>query len=242
MRTFSSVLVPETAAALAEELAWFAGELGHARDTEVLFARLRAAVDSLPEADRGAALAALEAWAADEQPAEPAASVLDDGRYAALVRELASVAVAPPFTGPADAVAVRALPSLVRPSVQAFRSRMAQAVADGSGPADYHRARIAGKRLRYAAEVTAPVYPKAAARYVDTLTSLQDELGIYHDLTVAIDALRARALEAPAADAFALGSLYAEQVHELGSHEAALRKSWAKRQDRVRLSGLTDGE
>jgi len=244
LRTFSAVLVPETAAALADELAWFAGELGHARDTEVLLARLRAAADTLPEEDRAGAAAALDAWAADDAPADPTTAVLDDERYAALVRELASLAVAPPFTGPADALAAKALPELLRPVVHTFRSRMATAVSAGAVAEDYHRARIAGKRLRYAAEVTAAVYDRTAQRYVETLTSLQDELGIHHDLTVAIAALRARGTDGatPPAHAFALGMLCDDQALELVDHETGLRKLWAKRQDRVRLSGLTSGE
>ncbi len=241
LRTFAPVLVPETAKALADELGWFAGELGHARDNEVLFERLYGSVALLAEHDRAAAAAALDAWSATDAPAAPTCTVLADARYAALVKALASLAVTPPFTGPADAAAARALPALVRPAVGTFRSRMNAAVA-GSDAADYHRARIAGKRLRYAAEMTAAVFATSAGRYVATLTTLQDELGTHHDLTVALAALRARAQVAPSADAFTLGLLAAAQQQELDRHETALRKAWAKRHNRVRLSELTDGE
>ncbi|MDQ1724921.1 MAG: hypothetical protein QOG52_1949 [Frankiaceae bacterium] len=244
VRTFSSVLVPETTEALAEELAWFAGELGSERDTEVLLERLRASLPELPEQHRAAAAGYLDRWAAEKAPAAGGPDVLDSPRYAALVCELVSLATAPPFTGPADASATKALPAALRPVVDTFRNRMRKATATGSVEEDYHRARIAGKRLRYAAETTAPVYGKAARRYADSVALLQDELGSYHDGTVAIATLlaRAEAKRVPAADAFVLALLYTAQLHALEAQCVRLHDKWFKVQDRIRLTRLTDGE
>src|SRR5207244_2816775 len=53
-------------------------------------------------------------------------------------------------------------------------------------PADRHRARIAAKKLRYAAEFFAPLYREArAARYIDALARLQGALGKLNDLATA---------------------------------------------------------
>jgi len=242
LRTFSEVLVPETASALGEELRWFADSLGDARDSQVMFALLHEAVTTLPAADTTELTAALVVWATEMHAGAAPGAVLDEPRYADLVAQLASLAVAPPFTGPADAVATRALPELLRPAVHSFRSRVTTAVTEGSMPADYHRARIAGKRLRYAAEVSSPVYGRAAARYIDTLTSLQDSLGRHHDTTVAIGALHERAAASSAADAFLFGALRLRLIDDLAAQERVLRKWWAKRADLVRLAELTNGE
>ncbi|MCU1677952.1 MAG: hypothetical protein JWM93_2710 [Frankiales bacterium] len=243
LRTFESVLVAEAVTALGEELAWFAGELGGARDSEVMFARLRAAAGSLTPEDRPAATEMLDRWAAETEPAVGGAAVLDTDRYAALVRQLALVATVPPFTGGASALATKALPGLLRPAVRTFRSRMTKAVEERTVAEGYHRARIAVKRLRYAVEVTAPVYGGAARRYLQTVSKLQEELGDYHDTTVALAALSARR-EAPgvsAADAFIVGALHAGQVQALRDQERTMGTKWSKQSDRLQLSGLTDG-
>lgn len=53
-------------------------------------------------------------------------------------------------------------------------------------PADRHRARLAAKKLRYAAEFFAPLYREArAARYIEALTRLQGTLGKLNDLATA---------------------------------------------------------
>ncbi len=53
-------------------------------------------------------------------------------------------------------------------------------------PADRHRARLAAKRLRYAAEFFAPLYREArAGRYIDAIAHLQSALGKLNDLATA---------------------------------------------------------
>lgn len=51
---------------------------------------------------------------------------------------------------------------------------------------DLHRLRLKAKRLRYAAEFFAPLFPeKPAARFIRRLAVLQERLGIFNDSTVA---------------------------------------------------------
>jgi triphosphatase len=53
-------------------------------------------------------------------------------------------------------------------------------------PVDRHRARLAAKKLRYAAEFFAPLYGRTrAARYIDALARLQGALGKLNDLATA---------------------------------------------------------
>jgi CHAD domain-containing protein len=53
-------------------------------------------------------------------------------------------------------------------------------------PADLHAIRLRAKRLRYAAEIFAPLYPgKPTTRFIRRLSSLQDRLGTVNDGAVA---------------------------------------------------------
>jgi triphosphatase len=53
-------------------------------------------------------------------------------------------------------------------------------------PASLHALRLCAKRLRYAAEIFAPLYPaKAAARFIRRVGKLQDQLGELNDAAVA---------------------------------------------------------
>ena len=57
-------------------------------------------------------------------------------------------------------------------------------------PAALHALRLRAKRLRYAAEIFAPLYSgKTAARYIRRISKLQDQLGKLNDATVAASLL-----------------------------------------------------
>jgi CHAD domain-containing protein len=57
-------------------------------------------------------------------------------------------------------------------------------------PAALHDIRLRAKRMRYAAEVFAPLYPaKATHRFLRRLSRLQDQLGAFNDATVAASLL-----------------------------------------------------
>jgi CHAD domain-containing protein len=68
------------------------------------------------------------------------------------------------------------------------RKKLVQADDDIAGldPPALHRIRLSAKRLRYAAEVFAPLYPgKATHRFIRRLSRLQDRLGASNDAAVA---------------------------------------------------------
>lgn len=58
-------------------------------------------------------------------------------------------------------------------------------------PAERHMARIAAKKMRYAAEAFSPLYGKHAEHFVTALAALQDKLGYENDLRIGIQLLRA---------------------------------------------------
>jgi CHAD domain-containing protein len=69
-----------------------------------------------------------------------------------------------------------------------------------------HELRLDGKRLRYAAEVFAPVFPrKAARRFQRRLAALQEELGRSNDAAVARSLVQSLARENDEGRAWAIG-------------------------------------
>ncbi|MDE2639541.1 MAG: CHAD domain-containing protein, partial [Chloroflexota bacterium] len=81
-------------------------------------------------------------------------------------------------------------------AARVLRRRMAQVrrrgdrLDAGSPDAELHALRIRVKRLRYALEFLAPLYPKAAARLLPRLVELQDGLGRHQDAVIAARQLR----------------------------------------------------
>jgi len=95
--------------------------------------------------------------------------------------------------------------------------------------AERHRARIAAKKLRYAAEFFAPLYRGArAGRYIDSLARLQDSLGRLNDIVSAQQLLaeladpRPHAAGVPHAAGMVRGWNAAGEAREL----ARLDKAW----------------
>ena len=75
---------------------------------------------------------------------------------------------------------------------------------------DFHRLRIACKRLRYALEFSSEVYGGRTARFVRQLTALQDELGLMQDAEVASNRLAELATgegHLPPATVFVMGGV-----------------------------------
>jgi inorganic triphosphatase YgiF len=89
---------------------------------------------------------------------------------------------------------------------------------------DRHAARIAAKRVRYAAEFFAPLFPRRRTRaYIEALADLQDALGEYNDAVTA--AARAGEL-AGAADGAAAAALCGWMASRRAALEPRLAKAW----------------
>jgi CHAD domain-containing protein/CYTH domain-containing protein len=90
-----------------------------------------------------------------------------------------------------------AMAALVRAGTATFvrRMRLVRSTRDGAA---IHRARIAGKRVRYQLEPFADVVPEVPA-VLGTLKSLQDVLGDHHDAHVWAERVHALLAEAPTA-------------------------------------------
>ncbi len=236
LRVFGELVDVPQAGLLEEELVWFAGLLGQVRDLDVLENRLRAAIaDLAPELVLGPVESQLRAEiGAQRKPARETVRVALEGeRYQHLLTMLELWRSAPPLTDGAQAPATK-VSTFVKRADNKLRRRLADAVAaegsaapgaDQSGADELlHRARKAGKRHRYAAELAQPVLGAKADKVIAARKELQEVLGDYQDSVVTAAFLRAVASKAgdlPGHNGFTYGLLYA--------HEMDSRRYLAKR-------------
>ena len=116
LTTFKPLFSAEVVRPLRGELKWLAGELGAARDAEVMRDRVTKAVQSEETAaDHGAAaaLAAEELGQAYRTAHDRVLAEMDGARYHQLVDDLDALVASPPFTQRAAAPAGKALPRLI---------------------------------------------------------------------------------------------------------------------------------
>ena len=199
----------EDAAPLPEgmdgELRWLGDALGAARDWEVL---AEDTLSQLMHAHPGeAALPPLQQAALDEargrraQAGEALASV----RYARLMLRLTAWLYgerwrqdASPEQQQALAAPVKALARRVLKEGKRRMERRARRLAQADAPAR-HRLRIAAKRMRYATEFFASLYPPRQVRpFVRALSALQASLGWLNDAALTRTTLRELAARQPA--------------------------------------------
>jgi inorganic triphosphatase YgiF len=186
-------LIPPTPGrdALIAEIKWLAQALGVARDWDVF------AVDTLPpvvaalgtDANAAASFARLRRRVSARR-GKARTVVRDAVRSARFTRLLLATGAlcATPHYGRDDADALRALASPARTFAARLidrrhgkLERKAAGLAEANGD-DRHAARIAAKKLRYAAEFFAPLFSgKRARAYLKSLSDLQDVLGRAND-------------------------------------------------------------
>jgi triphosphatase len=241
----------EAVAPLAAELRWLGGALGPARDWDVFITET---FPPLAQRFAGAeGLASFRARAARIRRAHDAAArdAVSSPRYTDLLLalgaafgrdDLPAFAVSAPDAAPAAPAEEAPPPRLDAPvgTFAAFvidrrdrRLRKRGRDVPEATPEERHRVRIAAKKLRYAAEFFAPLYPaKRVARYVEALEGLQDILGALNDAAV-VDRLLAEVAAgrgrptAPGIDGLVRGWVAAVAQHEL----ARFRRAWDEFED-----------
>jgi CHAD domain-containing protein len=192
LKVFRPITGCKQGRALDGALKEFLGLLGPARDWDVFLAGIGAEMAGLLREDRRLH-ALLEAAEAKRQAAYQAlASALDGpGWRAALLAGIAFLLEKPWRVG-ADAERLGWLDAPPREFAARVLDkrwgvlRAAGAEIEKLSPEALHELRLDAKRLRYAAEVFAPVFPqKAARRFQRRLVALQEELGRSNDAAVA---------------------------------------------------------
>lgn len=215
LRSFEYCFDAEQAAAFEDELRWYASVLGGVRDLEVLRARLAAAVAELPpDLVVGPVAETIDKHLSSEyaQRQVELYEAMDGERYARLLAEAMRWRDDPPFTAAAGRPAGTLHDTLMRIEKE-LNKRLAKASRKVSTDAQMHRARKAGKRVRYAAEATTLAGDQDAPRIAKAITKVQDALGEFQDSVVAAELLRRLADDAVerGEDAFTYGVLVAEE-------------------------------
>lgn len=235
-KTYRKVLDRDVTDPVGEELKWLAGELGVARDQEVLDARLRARVAGLPRTltlgpvkarlrRRDAALA--------RSARHQALAALDSARYLALLDTLDALLADPPLRKGARRDAHAVLARAVHKDHDRLGGRIEHALSLDPGherDLALHEARKAAKRARYAADAARPTLGKPAKRLAKRIKAVQSLLGEHQDAVVARAALREFGIKAHGVgeSAFTWGLLYGREEAAAAAAERELPEVWAR--------------
>lgn len=179
-------------APLAAEIAWLAGELGTARDWDVL---AHSTLNQLPRAQRTDPDIAQVTEAAlheSEKARRLAAAAVASPRYARLMLSLTQWRLGSSWRRQAGAGTLLRLDDPVgdfaRDALARKHKRLLKRGArlDGAAPEAIHRVRIAAKKTRYATEFFRALFAEGkVCPFVKRLSRLQDELGKLNDVAVA---------------------------------------------------------
>jgi len=195
------------------------------RDLDVFNGYLRDEITRLEPEEQAAAGALLEALAAEREAArEGMLEALRSKRYLALLRRLEEAGRAPQ-TVPADLT----LPEVAAQEFKRLRRAMRAFEADGSDE-ELHRARIRGKRGRYAAELAGPKAGKREKRFVERAKAFQDVIGEHQDAVVAEARIRELLTKADGGEltAFAAGRLVEHQRARRREARQAVPQAWRR--------------
>ena len=186
--TFKNLVDDDRTDDIAAELKWLAAACDDARDFDV-FAADAAALDD-PALDLAPLLTAIEA--ARARGHAKACAAVASGRFRELVLETTAwVETGAWLTQGGKASAKRRDMPAERFAAKALERRRKALLKRGADlqaqdDAGRHEARIAAKKLRYAAEAFAALFDAAAAKaFIKGLKRLQDQLGLMNDAAVA---------------------------------------------------------
>jgi triphosphatase len=195
MSLFAVLLPDPQTAAMKAELKWLAGELGPARELEVLVNRVAAPMKS--QRRRWAGMPSLSRELAERRDAAltRAQDAVKSGRFRALTLDTAAWLQGGLWTNPRDdlvrdrgdlPIGIFAAEQLTRRWRKVRKKGRALAQLDARS---CHKLRIQAKKLRYAAEFFASLFARKRAmkrrkQFIDTLGRLQDGLGDLNDIAV----------------------------------------------------------
>ncbi|MEV8376790.1 CYTH and CHAD domain-containing protein [Kribbella sp. NPDC056861] len=233
LATYRPVVDREAGDRLRAELKWFAGELGGARDAEVLREHFGTAVDAQPvELVMGNVKDFVDTHLRSVYKAArvQALAALESERYFRLLDALDELLANPPLVGE-ERKAAKQLPELLdhdwKRMSKAVR-RMEDAEDLATQDHELHEVRKASKRLRYAAESATPVLGDEATGLVSRAKEVQEVLGDHQDSVVARDLLRQLAVQVylDGGNAFTFGRLHAAEEQRGEASRIAFLELW----------------
>jgi CHAD domain-containing protein len=235
-KSFRKIVDRSVTDPVGEELKWLAGELGAARDQEVMAERLRGRLDELPHRLLlGPVRSRLRIWATSHRAdaRRRSVAVLDTERYLGLLDTLDALLDEPPLLPAAKAKPSVALPKAVLKDYDRLATRIEHALGLPVGhdrDLAMHDARKAAKRARYSGEAVTPVLGGPAKKFAKRMKAVQTVLGDHQDSVVARETLRDLAVQAHAAgeSAFTWGLLFGREEATAADRERELPEVWAE--------------
>lgn len=218
------ILDPTWSEPLRDELKWLGASLGRRRDLDVLITRLQEQIERLDQPERTAAGTLLDMLGEERKTAQAiAVDALSSERYLSLLDQLEAAA-----RGPRVRRGKVSLRKLAWKEFKRLRKRVDRLDADSSDD-DLHRARVAGKRARYTAELAEAEVGRPARKFVKHAKAFQDVLGEHQDAIVAEARLRGLLADASTTGAsFAAGRLVESERLRRREARADLPKAWRK--------------
>ncbi len=236
LRNFRPALRSAELDAFDKALGALARRLGPARDWDVFGAGLGARLAAmLPGEKRLAPL--LKAAEARRQAGYAAlAEVLHGPAFRLLVLDGLALLALRPWRAQADAAALLDQPAATfGAALLAKRWRKLQQQGEDFASLDteaLHALRLSGKRLRYLAEIFAPLWPgKPARRWLRRLAAVQERLGLANDIAVARGLLAELRAGTPRAGAWAVGLAEGLAVAQLCDSRTEAEETWEKLRD-----------
>jgi triphosphatase len=238
MSLFAPMLADDRRDAIRAELKWLGVELNAARNLDVF---IDEAFEPVAKAQAGAP--GLKAFGASLKAARKRAyleaeAAVGSARFRSLMLETALWAEFGPWsTADAPEQVARRERTIRKTASELLERRFRRIVRDGRNlaaqpPETRHKLRIAAKKLRYACDFFADLYPDhKAAAFAHRMTALQDTLGVLNDIAtgrgVVAETLAAKGAGARDAQrAYAAGLVVgARQADEPAALKAA-RKAW----------------
>ncbi|MFI1467515.1 CHAD domain-containing protein [Streptomyces wuyuanensis] len=235
-KSFRKIVDRSVTDPVGEELKWLAGELGAARDQEVMAERLRGRLDELPHRLLlGPVRSRLRIWATSHRAdaRRRSVAVLDTERYLGLLDTLDALLDEPPLLPAAEAKPSVALPKAVLKDYDRLATRIEHALGLPAGhdrDLAMHDARKAAKRARYSGEAVTPVLGGPAKKFAKRMKAVQTVLGDHQDSVVARETLRDLAVQAHGAgeSAFTWGLLFGHEEATAADRERELPEVWAE--------------
>jgi CHAD domain-containing protein len=229
LREARKLLDAEQGRQLRDELKWLGGQLGPARDLDVLLTRLRGEVAELDGPDAVAAGRIVAQLESEREVAQQdVLATLEAQRYAELLAAFEQIVNAPP-------VATSNV-SLERGAAREFRrlERLVKGLGVDPSNDDLHRARIQAKKMRYATELSAQLLGKDGRRVVAAAKKFQDVVGAHQDAVVAEARIRAALRRARGAGtALAAGRLIEREHARRLEARAGLPEAWRRLRQRA---------
>ncbi|CAE6732547.1 Adenylate cyclase [Candidatus Nitrotoga fabula] len=179
-----AVRLPDATDNVMEELRWLMGCLGKARDWDVFISQtLPQIANEMSDNQTLQRLRENAVGLCHAQYQEVVGAVLSQ-RYTRLVLKLGLIAVRQADQdGKRAAILERLAGQILSRQYKCLRRKGRKYAA--MSPAEYHSLRIAAKKLRYAVEFFACLYPRKRARhFLSVLAALQDSLGELNDAVV----------------------------------------------------------